>query len=784
LQFGTLTGAHVTDGAAAGVAAWSGQVSPPAKSDGEEDPFSSRVNHPGDMTAFLSATKYIIVAILGVVCMFSFLRRCYPLIFSNNVLKGSAPFELRDAYLGWLWATYSLETKDLIEPCGLDQAMFLEFTHLAMKITALVGIPMIFIMGPINYAFGGAEIRYSDMSVLSLSNVKQGSPLWWVYSLVVWAVAVAVQRTLFRAQMTFLERRFRWLRALPPVRANTVLVEGIPEQFRSDQKLFKFFEDFVCGANHVERAYVVKDTSLLEPKVRALCEAQAGLREAELLWAQDGRAGDRRPLLGCWPLRQLRPPVDSVDFYEQRTKKLEEEVLAEKKRLKKAVAQGPSGGATLSTGFVTFYDRQEAEMAIRLDGISRDVEEWVIDTPPCPTDVRWRDLTQDPRAGLSRLLVGYSLILALLVFYVPIVVGTTNVAEVVDMGPFQPLWRSFAPTAGLQIMVALLPTLLLSIFRNFFTLKAHAWAQRELHDWFFWFQLVYVVLATAIGRDFKAFVLSVCHKPLTVVSLLAGALPFCTHFFMNYILINWFSVTLELLRMAPLTKFLFLRRLYSEKEARELSEPEDQAYNGIGARSARMTIMLTIGLLYGTLSPIVNALILVHFTLCRLTYGYLVPFAETKKNGDLGGSFWVGKLNQVFIGLLVYCVVMVGIIDQHAGHPGPVIIALPSVLFVIWSMRRFRTAFYWNRLPFQEIIATTDSNPKQVNFNTPYVQAEMADSMLHITGGNSGARINGRVRRAVTMATEEMPALRATARTPMHDRSEDSTLSRGSPSPS
>ena len=34
--------------------------------------------------------------------------------------------------------------------------------------------------------------------------------------------------------------------------------------------------------------------------------------------------------------------------------------------------------------------------------------------------------------------------------YMPLVIGLTNVAVAVDVGPLQPIWDGFAPTVGLQ----------------------------------------------------------------------------------------------------------------------------------------------------------------------------------------------------------------------------------------------------------------------------------------------------------------------------------------------
>mmetsp|Transcript_3756 Transcript_3756/g.9911 ORF Transcript_3756/g.9911 Transcript_3756/m.9911 type:complete len:838 (+) Transcript_3756:59-2572(+) len=692
---------------------------------GEPPAHGVRLNDEGDVEAFWTSCASIVIAVVAAAFVFSILRMWFPLIYSYNVLSGVAPPTAREGLCGWLWAAMGTSVQDVNIHVGLDQAMLLEFANFGMKVAAMLGVPMICVLGPVNYFLGGDDKASHDHTWFSLGNVRSGSPLWWLYAFVVWGVVLTVQVSVYRAQQAFLDLRFEWLRALPTLRANTVLVEGIPDSSRSEKGLFKFFEDIVSGEGNVERAYIVKDTTFLAPMFTALEEAKANLHEAELIWAKAGGDDSRRPQLGFWPLHLLQPRVDSISFYQARIAALEKEVKEERQRLKKAAGQQGSD-VNMSVGFVTFYERAEAELALRLDNLSHDSEEWRISTPPDPSDVQWADFTQDPEAERTRTLVGYSLVIGLYFAYMPLVVSMTHLAELIDMGPLQPYWKSIAPSVGLQFMVAFLPTFLLYIFKNFFTLKAATWAQRELQEWYFWFQLVYVVLATAIGQDLPTFLTTTVSDPESLLELFAQTLPECTHFFMSYIMITWFSSAALMIRPFNLLKFLVFRRLYSESEAREMAEPEDQDYYGLGARTTRFTIMFVIMLLYGTLSPLVNLMVFISFAFSRLFYGYLIPFAETKKP-DLGGAFWVAQLRHVLVGLLLYCILMVGVLDQQAGSRGPVIIAAPSIVYVLWSMRRFSTKFTWEKLPFQDLMQQPDrAFQKSILFKV-YIQPELED---------------------------------------------------------
>merc|ERR1719263_2750058 len=160
---------------------------------------------------------------------------------------------------------------------------------------------------------------------------------------------------------------------------------------------------------------------------------------------------------------------------------------------------------------------------------------------------------------------------------------------------------------------------------------------------------------------------------------------------------------MNLLRYVPLTKYMGFRNIYdTDEEARKLSEPEDQDYYGLGSRSARFAINMCIGIIYSTLSPTIALLAAANFASCRIVYGYIINFAETKKP-DLGGVFWCRMLNHVFIGNVIYCILMTGVLFGRAPTIIPGLIVTPTIFYVVWSLEKFNHAFSWERLPFERV---------------------------------------------------------------------------------
>merc|ERR1719191_318892 len=125
---------------------------------------------------------------------------------------------------------------------------------------------------------------------------------------------------------------------------------------------------------------------------------------------------------------------------------------------------------------------------------------------------------------------------------------------------------------GLNFMVAMLPTFLAIIFKLFFTLKGEAFAQSKLQIWYFWFQVVFVILAAAIGQNVRGFTETLIENPLQIFSVLANTMPYATHFFMNYLVLQWTTHSMVLTRYFPLIKFKIAAWLYEEPVAKAMAE--------------------------------------------------------------------------------------------------------------------------------------------------------------------------------------------------------------------
>lgn len=692
-------------------------------------------NHHGHVATFAIACIINIFTVLICMAVFSTLRLKYPLMYSGNIVQQVVPLRptTKETFSGWLDASLRVPTEKAAEYVGLDAALVLEFCDISCKILALIGIPMVCIMCPMHYYFGGKGAELYDIRSIDMGNVIVSHP--WLYHLhacIVNIVTILVIRVVYSAMPNFLKLRYAWLKKMKAPRCRTVLVEGIPQGWRSDKKLREFFST-MFGPEVVEGCLVVKDAPDLFKLYSEQEECEDILKDYKDKWQAEGSKPAERPKIregicgGMCNYHVAGNEVDAIEYYEKRLSELGPQV--EEARRQAVRGAEKEGGINCESGFVTFTRRREAEICFNIMAFSSHKDEWMVSVPPPVSDIRWDDLKKPLHRTRVRTVIGYGCTLFLMAFWIPIVMFLTNVSEAVKVGPFQAIWDSFAPGLALMLFLAFLPTILLLIFSSFFSLKSEVFAQHKLQEWYFLFMLFFVIFVTVIGKGlFQAFA-KIAERPGLAGQLLAEEMPKATQFYMDFLMLQWGEHAMNFLRLIPLAKFLIYKHFYDEVDAKKMSEPEDQDFFGIGSRSARFTISLLMGIIFCTLSPITPIMASILFGFMRIFYGYLVVFAEVKKP-DLGGVFFNTQLKHILLGVGIYNVLMISVLCFRAGNQVPMLIAMPALVYSIFSYWHFSNNYVWKELPFYEVCLIPEDHIVEsttCSTSTCYIQPEFAD---------------------------------------------------------
>ena len=112
----------------------------------------------------------------------------------------------------------------------------------------------------------------------------------------------------------------------------------------------------------------------------------------------------------------------------------------------------------------------------------------------------------------------------------------------------QSVMEGIFATLLLSVFMAFLPTTLHVIIGSTFTLNSKAESQLFLQQWYYWFQVIFVLLVTAIGTSLWQRFADVLTSPTSVVLDLAGSLPNTSTFYMSYIMLQWSVSVLPLIQ--------------------------------------------------------------------------------------------------------------------------------------------------------------------------------------------------------------------------------------------
>lgn len=709
-------------------------------------------NGAGDLSAFLSALMSNGIMVLVCTGIASYLRLKNPWSYEGNRMSERVEMPKavpEETFLGWMRASWDLEREEVIKAVGLDHWLLLEFMHLAMKILGVLMIPNLFIMGPCHMFLGGNRAGDDRLSYLGMANVVDGSNLYWAHCVVVWISVWIVQHHIYSAMREFMPLRFTWMKQMPEPRSRTVLVENIQEDHRSDAELNKYFTEMLRGddggGDIIESAYVIKNTQdglIAKAKQH---EEWCDMLDQERKKKEDTGEDPEITEIGV----RFGEKVKSIPHLEAKLAELEAAAEEERKDILKIVEEGKTNDIYTANGFVTFKHRRDMEIAMRLQ-YTPDEDTFVVSVPPDPSDVVYTDLMVDETREAASETLGWACVAGLFFGYMPIIIGISSVASlstlsahvalfrfIINQYPsIAAIWDGLVGAIALTLMVSFLPTFLVLIFDGFFALKAKAWLQHKIQIWYYYFNLVFILLVTAVGSSLLSTVDSLLEDPTSIFKLLATTMPTASHFYLNLYPTQWATQSMEFMRYIPLGKFhAFKRLLGDELKAHDKAEPEDQDYYGKGSRSARLTIFLVIATTFCTLSPLMCLLAYIHFYLCRLFYGFMFVWAEIPKP-DLGGAFWHSQLKHVQQGMFIYIVLMSGVlyyrgIDEETGEgPGttPGFIAGASLIYMYRSYNKFDREFHWETLPFEDIRDDGQHEkrkPRRATYQQPELEAPL-----------------------------------------------------------
>lgn len=682
----------------------------------------------------------------GVILAFAILHVAFPQVYRRWQSEQEDPdakeYHLEVStglpWIDFIWKVWNTTPEDEVRLAGLDGWSLLEFVRLNLRIMTILGPFLLAVVLPVHFvASTESHNRLDWLSRLDIGNLPREDWMLWFHVAVVWFVVLISAWQITLAHDGFTERRYQWLATVPRPRSTTVMVRNIPPMYRSDSALKEYFDRVFSeeSAHTVERAYVIRKTGRLPKLVKQLESSryEAAVASSRLNKAResDSKAELETEVQRC----QL-----AVTNLKSRVAKEQEAV--------EAALQGPRPDTKVasSSGFVTFTTILSQRLASR-EQCTRDVQAFRMYMAPDPQDVLYENLAEDDINASSWKWLGRLALLAVFLFWIPIVVaisGWTTLSSIqgtvpavekfLDAHPaLASLMSGVLATAALKIFMMFLPSVLHFIITTTLHLKAGSVEQLKLQQWSTAFLLLFVVLVTSLGRGLTITFFIVMQEPAKIISLLAASLPSASHFYFNYVILGWLVLPMDMLRLVNLAKWFFYRQVCSleEDEARLYSDPEDQAYYGLGTRMARTVLMASIFYIFCSCSPLILVFTWIYFFLAQFVFGYLLLFCESKKP-DTGGVFWVQATEQLFLVLAIYVMLMVGVLrglTRNGIWAGPPMATLAS-LMVLYVARQDLKNLAFDTLPLEEVVKAFKDNKDNTELASQYVQPECDPSLV------------------------------------------------------
>mmetsp|Transcript_124751 Transcript_124751/g.313760 ORF Transcript_124751/g.313760 Transcript_124751/m.313760 type:complete len:1058 (+) Transcript_124751:131-3304(+) len=708
-------------------------------------------NSEKDLDAIIKAIMFSTFCSVGCVIAFLLLSRFLPAVYAHRIdptceddFDSNLPEPSLCSLVSWGQTAMSVRDEYVIKTVGLDGFMLGELHILCQRILQVIAPIAILILCPLHLFLGARDMPGKQkgvripMDILSRcgidavtntwlsspdssgSNLEvfEGQLLCWAHVAMVWFVVFFTVRMIFRAQYRFLRYRFQWLKDMPAPRSTTLMVENIPQEQRSDEALHAYFSRLFSD-HAVERAYVVKRTKKLQALVHREEALNCQLLQAQAQLEARRRDGETPGVLDSIGDFLSRTPgsQESLHVLAEKVEQAREAVEAERISIE-ARARLMDKSVCSSSGFVTFTTRRWKRLASR-EQLKADASLLTMQTPPDPNDVRYEDLAWDPSLQATNNMIANFLVFLIFMSWLPLTIALTGLTQLEELMSYkaffwlQPLKQErfaflkstlegICSTLALKVVLAFLPSILVAIIYNFRTLKSGNLVQLSLQNRYFMFLLVFVVLVSGINMTLIHSLADIVENPNNIF-VLFSRLPSSSNFYISYVVLGWFTITMNLLRIAPVIKYLiFYWSGLSPQDARNHAEPEDQDSDGMGSRMAKATIMMTIALVFSTCSPTIPTAALVYFILGARVSRWNVLYAETKKP-DLGGAFWVLSLKHIFASLGIYVLLMCAImLKARWGNGLPaagIFLCGLALMYSYWSFEQI----VWETLPFEEI---------------------------------------------------------------------------------
>ncbi|XP_047972927.1 CSC1-like protein At1g32090 isoform X1 [Salvia hispanica] len=607
-------------------------------------------------------------------------------------------------FLNWMPQALQMKEPQIIEHAGLDSAVFLRIYRLGLKIFGPIAIVAAIVLFPVNASGGTLFFLQHDLVVnnidkLSISNIHPKSNKFLVhigleYLFTFWACYM-----LYKEYDKVASMRLSFLASCGRHPAQfTVLVRNVP---RDPNRSISETVDNFFQRNHPD--YYLCHQSVYKAKkfaklVKKRIKLQNQLNYNQLKFERNPkkRPTRKKGFLGLWGER-----VDSIDYFEQQIKDLDEQVKIEREK----VMKDPK--AVTRAAFVSFKTRWGAAVCAQTQQ-SKNPTLWLTYWAPEPRDIYWKNLGI-PFVSLSirKLIISVAMFGLIFFYFIPVafVQSLANIEGLSKALPFlrpildrklvKSFLQGFVPGLALKIFLLLLPSILMVMSKIEGHVAVSVLEQKTAAKYYY-FMLVNVFLGSiATGTAFQQ-LNAFLHQSATEIPRNIGvSIPMKASFFITYIMIDgWAGIAGEILRLKPLA-FFHLKRMFLVKTERDLEKAMRPKGVDFPETLPSLQLYFLLGIVYMAVTPILLPFILVFFAFAYFVYRHQVINVYNQKY-ESAAAFWPHVHNRIIASLVVSQLLLMGLLStKKATNSTPLLVVLPilTLTFHKYCKHRFEPAF-------------------------------------------------------------------------------------------
>ncbi|TKA70208.1 hypothetical protein B0A49_04808 [Cryomyces minteri] len=645
-------------------------------------------------------------------------RNYRPRTFLGSLRQNERSPSLPTGLFNWFGAFFSLPDTYVLNHHSLDGFLFLRLLKISV-VTCFVGClitwPVLF---PVNATGGGGQTQFD---LLTMGNVTNSYYRYFAHAGCAYLFFGFVMFMITRESIFFINLRQAYLMSpyySSRLSSRTVLFTSVPADYMNETKLRRML------GSSVRRIWIVSDVKDLEDLVEERDKVAMKLEAAEtkliklanVARVKEEKKGGARhdsgeavigpnAASGSMAARYIKPKqrpthrlkpligkkVDTIDWSRNELQKLIPKV-------DKLQAEHRAGDAKyLNSVFVEFETLSDAQaayqslthhqvlhMAPRYTGIS-------------PEEVIWKNLRIKWWERVIRVIVTTSFVVALIIFWsipVAVVASISNINALIGLLP----WLSFLnkiPSVILGVVTGLLPTILLAVLMALLPIVLRLSAklggdpslsavELTVQNSYFGFQVVQVFLVATLGSAASASVNTIISNPTSVTTLLAQQIPKASNFYLAYFVLQGLGVVSSLLvGLVGLIVFFVLGKLLDKTPRKMYKRWVQLSGVGWGTVFPIYTNLFVIAICYACIAPLVLAFAAIGLWFFYFAYRYNLLFVSNA-NIDTKGLVYPRALQQLFVGLYVAELCLIGLFAIKAGTPGaigPLILMIVLLVF-------------------------------------------------------------------------------------------------------